>query len=350
MDVEGMPIDGEPIRLLAIVNTLLKRRWTIILLSAAATGAGVVSALLATPSWTSTAKFLPSRTAGMTSRMSAIVGSNIDTDLGEESSSDYYVALVQSPAFLAKIVGERFEDGAGPKRSLVEIFGATGETDRERAVRATDALGKSITIAAAKGIGAANAPRIVTLTVNAATGELAAEIAAAILKEIEVHNDVSRGSKAKQNRAFVEDQLKKTEQVLDAATDALANFSAHNRKIATPALQAELDRLARAVRVQEEVFVTLTKQLELARIEEQESRVSIEILQPPEAPITRSSPKRTQMVLVAGFLGVMGSSLLVIVLERLKRADPSDPDTQEFHRQLGGVKGDLRRMVFLPRE
>lgn len=347
-DPNELMAEPEPIRLLAIVNTLLRRRWLIVVLSILTTGAGVGYALSLSPAWTATAKFLPSRTTAMTNRMSTIVGGNIDLDAGEESS-DYYVALVQSPAFLVKIVEQTFDDGLGERKTLVEIFDPEGEAPQERLQRATEALGKSITIAAAKGVGAANSPRIVTLTVIAGTGELSASIAEAILKGIQIHNETSRGLVAKQNRTFVEERLKAEEAALATATDALARFSARNRKIATPALQAELDRLELAKDLQRQVAVDLTKQVMLARIQEQESRVSIEILQPPEVPLSRSSPKRTQIVLVAGFLGLMGSSLLAIVLERLKRADPSDPDTQEFRKCLRSVLNDLRRIVLLPK-
>lgn len=60
-------------------------------------------------------------------------------------------------------------------------------------------------------------------------------------------------------------QLKDSQGMLSKAENAVAMFNSRNRKISTPDLQSEKDRLLRTVKVQEEVFITLTKQLELAK-------------------------------------------------------------------------------------
>jgi len=60
---------------------------------------------------------------------------------------------------------------------------------------------------------------------------------------------------------------------------------AQARAMATPDLRVGEERLTRALAVQEEVFVTLTKQLELARIQEQEDQVSVQVIEPAVAPL-----------------------------------------------------------------
>jgi len=73
--------------------------------------------------------------------------------------------------------------------------------------------------------------------------------------------------------------------LLQGAENALADFHRFNRPIATPDLRVGEERLTRALAVQEEVFVTLTKQLELARIQEQEDQVSVQVIEPAVAPL-----------------------------------------------------------------
>ncbi|MSR29567.1 MAG: hypothetical protein EXS03_08350 [Phycisphaerales bacterium] len=340
--------EPDPIRLLALVNVLLKHRWWIVGLTVLALTLGVVFALVASESWTSTAKFLPTQSAGIIGRMSEMVGgASIESHTDGASSSDYYIALVQSQAFLSTLAAHPFDDGPTGKRPLFEIMEAIGKTPREQTLRAAESLSKSVTIVASKTTCAPNAPRLVTLSVVAGSPTLAAAIAQEVLAQIQKHNFDVRGSKAKQNREFVAGQLKGADELLQKATDALALFSSRNRKIATPSLHAEHDKLSRAVRVQEEVFVTLMKQFELAKIEEQESREAIEIIQPPEPPLTRTSPKRTQTVLLAGFLGVFESCVGVIVIERIRSADPHSEDAKEFRSQVGRTVDDLRRLVLL---
>ncbi len=345
-DRAAYEMEPEPIRLLAIVNRLLARRWTIIAATVLAGAIGAAYGLMQPPVWTATAKFLPMRSPGVASRMGAMVG-GANLDEGEDTSADYYIALVQSPTFLEGVVTDQYADDEQSMRTLVDIMDVKGDSERERVMRATEALGKAISISAAKAVGAAQSARLITLSVPGSTPALAAKVADNILKRIAKHGEEGRGAKSRQNREFVEKQLAAANRLFLDGTDALATFSARNRKIATPDLQAEQDRLKLAVRVQEEVVTTLTKQLELAKIQEQEGRESIEILQSPEPPLNRTSPKRTQLAVVFAFGGFAIACAIVLVLGWLRSRNGSDPDAAEFRTQIGGIGRDLRRVLTL---
>jgi uncharacterized protein involved in exopolysaccharide biosynthesis len=341
------PVEEPVIRPLALVNVLLRQRWTVFWVATVSVVVVVVSVLLAEPVFTSTAKFIPSSARGVTSRMGAIAGPGNPIDLGgDTSSADYFIALVESPSFLEKILVQPFTIASlGRQETLLKFLDQPGATDRERMLRSCEVLDRSITMVASKAAAGSSGPRIITLTVMAAEPQLSADIAKAVLAEIVEHNQTARNSKAVENRTFVQKQLLDADKALAQASDALATFMARNRKIATPEVQGERDRLERQRRMQEEVFITLTKQLELARIEEQENRVSIEVLQPPEAPLNRSSPRRTQSVLIAGFVGLMLGCLAAFVRDRLSRVDRDDPETRDFLDNLRSIRGDLRRLI-----
>ena len=342
------PPDEVVIRPLAIVNALLRRRWTVITVAAITVVSTVIMVLLAAPVYTSVAKFIPSTSRGVTSRMSSLTGTpGAAVDLGDDTSSaDYYVALVESPTFLEKILTRSFQiDALGRREQLLTFMDMPGETERERVLRGCKALDENLLITASKAPSGTNSPRIITLTVGAAEARLSAEITAAILDEIVEHNQTARNSKAAENRKFVQKQLDDAEKALAKSSEALAAFMARNRKIATPEVQSEKDRLERQRRMHEEVFITLTKQLELARIEEQENRVSIEVLQPPEAPLNRSSPRRTQSVLLAGLVGLFLGCGLALLQDRMSRVNREDPETRDLIENLRSIRGDFRRLI-----
>ena len=345
-ELDGWDRDPDPIRPLALLNALIRRRWLVCSITLATTACGVGYAFLQPPVYAATAKFLPVRAPATMVWLDARIGPS-GNDETEVPSSDYYIALVQSPTFLESIATASFVDESGASRSWVDIAQIEGASERERILRGAEVLSKQIAISAAKPTGAATAARLVTVTAQGATPELAAGIAQKVLELVTRRSAESRGAKSRQNREFITTQLKAANDLLDAGTDALANFSARNRKVVTPALQAEEDRLQRVVRVQEEVVVTLTKQLEMAKIREQEARESIEVIQAPEPPLTPLSPRRTQLTLTFGFLGLFAGCGIALLAERLRTHADAGPDAAEFRAQLSAAKRDLRRVATL---
>lgn len=334
--------DEPAIRPLAIVNTLLRGRWTVVGVAAATVAVSVVYALLQPSVYVSTTRFLPSKSTGMATRMAAATsGGAASLPDDGSASSDYYVDLLKSSSFLEMVVTSTFLiDGTG--QDLLTYWEVEGTSDWERRQRANKALGDAMTVSVPKAVAAT--PRLLTVDVRADRPDLAAAIASKILTCINEHNAKSRGNKAKQNLDFMKAQLEKANKELQDLTDSFAEFTARNRKIVTPSLTAERDRLERSVRVQEEVVVTLTKQVELAKIEEQETRPSIEVIQPPEPPLQRASPARSRMVMIGGFLGIMLGCGVVLLREWLGRMPADDPDTQEFRSLLTSIKGDAGRL------
>jgi uncharacterized protein involved in exopolysaccharide biosynthesis len=340
-------VDEQPFRVLAIVNTLLRQRWWIVGIAGLVTAVSIVMMLLATPVFTATAQFLPSQSQAVSSRMGSIIQSQ-STGGRDDLSTDYYLALIKSPTFLGGVVVREFVDEDGSTKTLLAIYNPPGSSDREREGRAVERLEKAVTATAPRAT-LPQMPRIITLECKAKTATLAADICAAVLDEVRRHNAEVRGGKAKQNREFVEAQLEDARAELDVATRAFAAFTARNRKIVSPALEAEKDRLERQVRVKEDVFNTLSRQLVLARIEEQETRPSIEIIEAPIPPLQRSAPARTRTVMIAGCIGLMLGFIWALALDRWKRRDPGNPDTVEFRENISSITADVMRLLTLGR-
>lgn len=326
--------DAGSLRLLPTVNLLLRRRRTVLGCTAAFVAVAVVSVLLVAPAWTSTAKFQPVAGRGVVDRMETASSED------ETTSADYYVALIQSPSFLADVAARSVQLPDGAARTIAELSGQGDAAGPDGLQRAADALSKSITVSASRGVG--SAPRIVTLTATAGSPQLAAQVANAILDQVNRHNASVRKSKSTETRIFVEGQLGGCKTELDAAAAALAQFETRNRRTDAPRIAAQLEQLRRDVRVAEERYLTLARQLELVRIEEQENVASISVIQVPEPPISRSSPRRTQTVVIAAVLGLLAGCAWALISERLRGMPSDDPEAAEF-------RGHLRSLVRLGR-
>ena len=305
---------------LQIVNILLRRRWMIIIGTIVVVAGTAGYSMMIDESYTASTIFLPSRTATMSNRMGAMVGMGgmvgAVEGTSENSSPEYFSALLQSPPFLER------------------IFGGTGEAPLN-----FEQLAETISVTTGKS--KSGGQQLLTLSVKASGAQSAADLANAALSEIVKYNVNNRNSKAASNKLFVEEQLIAAQVLLAESEKALADFSTRNRKIATPDLQTDKERLVRSVKTQEEVFITLTKQLELAKIQEHEDQETIEVIEVATPPLMRTSPNRRSMVTTAGFAGLFLFGFLALAREYFKNLNRDERDTKEFFKNLQGIKRDV---------
>jgi uncharacterized protein involved in exopolysaccharide biosynthesis len=108
----------------------------------------------------------------------------------------------------------------------------------------------------------------------------------------------------------------------EGATDA-SNLYPSIRQL--PILGVTWADLYRNSKVQETVFETLTKQYELARVEEARETPSVKVLDPADVPEKKSFPPRIILILAAVFLTSVGSVVWVIARVRWEEIDSDDP-------------------------
>jgi uncharacterized protein involved in exopolysaccharide biosynthesis len=92
-----------------------------------------------------------------------------------------------------------------------------------------------------------------------------------------------------------------------------------------PLLGVEFADLYRRTRVQEAVFETLTKEYEMAKVQEVKEIPTVRVLDVPEVPEKKSSPSRLFIILCGTGLGIAAVSVWVLGTDVWKRADASDP-------------------------
>jgi uncharacterized protein involved in exopolysaccharide biosynthesis len=92
-----------------------------------------------------------------------------------------------------------------------------------------------------------------------------------------------------------------------------------------PALGVPYADLLRRVKVQEALFETLTKEYELAKIDEAKESLSVKVLDPANLPERKSYPPRTILVFLFTVLTFGGAIAWVFVKTRWHRIDPHDP-------------------------
>jgi len=241
----------------------------------------------------------------------------------ENVTSEYYQELLGSAEFLERIAARKVRSvKAGGKFDLYAYYKIKGADEAQKKVKVIKAISGGLKTSVSW------TTKVVSISYSAKEQGLAADVINAFLEELDVYNQNIKNSKAKQNRDFIEKQVGENQELPRKAEAALAEFTSRNKKIATPDLGRELDRLKRNVRVQGEAYITLKRQLELAKIEEQEKKPVVEIIQRAVPPLYKSKP-RTMM-----------NVMLAFVLERLGKMDKNEARNKEFLRHVGDIKDE----------
>ena len=141
---------------------------------------------------------------------------------------------------------------------------------------------------------------------------LAAEIANYISIYVEDFVTEQQRKFASQNKNFVKGQLQSALSDLNISEQKLTTFrKKYPITLDTPDLQLQRARLMRDVQVNQEVYITLRQQLEIAKIEESKVRLLINILDTAKPSIKIAHPKSILVIFFGIFIGI---SLCIIYL------------------------------------
>jgi len=165
------------------------------------------------------------------------------------------------------------------------------------------------------------------------------------MEELDKHQRHYNARKTKETRQFIDERLLATKAELEITEEALKLFRERNRSIfESPQLQLEQERLGRDVAVLIGIFTTLKQQLETAKIEEIKESDYVIILDPPDIPLYPDKPKKKQMVILAGFLGIGLGMILAFIKEFVRNRD------EEEREKLSKVKSLIIKNIkyFLP--
>ncbi len=290
-------------------------RWRLVLWVMA--GTLIVAALAAVvlpPVYQAHASFV---TAGSTnSKVASALSGNgaglqgLASQLGVSSGADpsespnFYVRLIESEELRRRLLRSKFQDprGHSPRDSatLLEIFRPRSNNPQRRMELGIKKLGQSIST------DFDLKTNLVLLTVEARWSQLAAAIANRTVELVDAFNHEQRVSRARSKRLFVQSRLDSAKVELQNAEERQRYFYDQNRSWRTsPQLVFEEQRLRRNVEVATDLFLTLQRQFETARLDEFNDAAEITVVDPAVPPWKAQWPR--YWILLAGslFVGVL---------------------------------------------
>jgi tyrosine-protein kinase Etk/Wzc len=320
--------------------TPLVRGWKLIVGSALVCATlAAIFLLLQRPIFTAQASFTPesSGNSGLSSSIVGLAGLAGQLGLGGMSaptvSPEFFARLLHSREVLRSTLLTEFPDpnsANGTKRPLLDLFEAEGENSEERLQMGARLL---------EQVTAANIDKptgIVNLEVEMHSPELAANIANRMLELLNQFNLERRQSQSREQARFTGDRLKEAEEELREAERAQLRFLQANRQYqGSPLLEFQAAQLDRVVQLKQEVFLTLTKAYEEARIAEVRDTPVLTVIDSAVAPVKRTGPRRTLGTLVALIVGgALGVLLAYLASARAKTRRAPSPDYLEFRAAL----------------
>ena len=145
--------------------------------------------------------------------------------------------------------------------------------------------------------------------------KLAADVVNNVVASLDLYVRTQRKSYASNQHAYLEKRIK---EVLDSLTLAEERFRSFKEKNissgATPKIVLEGSRLSRNVDLMQNVYVDLTRQLELVKLDEVKDVPILNIQELAGDPIIKSGPSRAKWSIVLMFFYV---SIVTIVFARL---------------------------------
>ena len=135
-----------------------------------------------------------------------------------------------------------------------------------------------------------------------------------ILQKIIINNKIKS---AKQNLEFSEEQLKSKKIEFDEIQNKLGYFNDSNLNIVTSSIINERKKLEAEFQIINAVMVELSKQVEQNKLQVSKDTPVFSIIKEASMPVLRSSPKRTQMVLIFGFIGFILSTVFILIKKPL---------------------------------
>ena len=283
-----------------------------------------VISLLIPPTYTATTTFVPE--AGPQGRLPAGLSglaTQFGITLGSEASRSpkFYAEIARSRDLLEHVLLSHYVDPrqseitAADSATLLTILGVKGRDPADSLYRGVKKLDQLLAVTVN------DQTSIVSLSVDAHYPALAAAVANRFVEYLNAFNAQHRQSQAREQRMFVEQRLSDGERELRGVEEDLRTFYERNRSWQqSPQLVFDEGRLRRQVEIRQELYLTLKREYETARIQEVNDTPVITVIDAAVSPAKRSKPKRTLLVVVAMVLGAMVGALWAAGAEYLTRA------------------------------
>lgn len=318
-------IKDDKIDLLDILKKIYKSKKIILITSFSFALLGVLIALLSPVKYSSETIFITQNQESNSSSLSGVaslVGINLDvSNFGGEIPSLMYPKVSQSPKFKRALLNSYidFDNKINFKQFLIGNYNLEKENDNIKSDLYMSKL-ESICfdiIDEVLSLDVNQKDGFITLSSTLPVAEYATNLtinAKEILQEIIISNKIKS---ANQNLIFSQQQLLEKKLIFDEIQGKLAYFSDSNLNSVNSLVINEKNKLEAEFQIISAVVTELSKQVEKVKLQVSKDTPVFSTIKEAIVPVARTSPKRTQIVIIFGFLGLVFSTAYILIKDSL---------------------------------
>jgi len=229
--------------------------------------------------------------------LAAQFGLDVGGDAGR--SPQFYREMLLTSGLLQSVLDSIVPVTPNESLSVRELMRGTSDTTRATTDRVLQRMRKII------AADADARTSVVAFSVRAPTPAAAERMASLLISALKHFNVSTRQLQARQRRQFLEGRVADAYETLRNSEENLRRFYERNRRIVeSPTLVFEESRMKRVIELQQELYTTLSKELETSRIQEVNDTPTITIVDPPFASSRPSGPTVPMIAVLFFVVGV----------------------------------------------
>ena len=242
--------------------------------------------------------------------------------VGEVSATEIYQNLLQSESVIGPVIYDRYLTKEYPDSvNLIQYFKVKTEDpnpeiqERKRFLEVNDLLTKGLI-----STDIDRMTKILLVKVTMPEAQLSADVVNKLVASLDQYIRTKRKSYAGEQRYYLEKRVEQIKDSLSIYENKLRDFREQNKMITqSPNLLLEQGRLMRNVEIQQNVYIELTKQLELAKIDEIKDAPILNIKENAQNPIKKAGPKRLYMLILTLFFSALASGTYFLLEDIIKK-------------------------------
>jgi uncharacterized protein involved in exopolysaccharide biosynthesis len=242
--------------------------------------------------------------------------------VGDTAPTEIYQNLLQSESVLGPVIYAKYLTKEYPDSvNLIQYYDVKKEDPnpeiqkRKNFLYVNDLLSKSNIKTDLDRI-----TKILTIKVTMPDAQLSADFANKLIESLDLYIRTKRKSYAGEQRYYIEKRVEQIKDSLNICENKLKNFREQNRMIEqSPNLLLEQGRLMRNIDIQQNIYMELTKQLELAKIDEIKDTPILNIKENAQNPIIKAGPKKLYILILVLLLSVLISITYILFEDTLKK-------------------------------
>lgn len=269
---------------------------------------------LVKPYYTSTVTILPDygskeTTLSQLSSLASLAGVSV----GQGSPTEVYQNLLTSEAVLAPVIYSKYKTEKYPDSvNLIQYFKIKPDKSLPADLQKRDMFLQEYKDLSKDRVTTDidRMTKILTVTVKMPEPQLSADVVNKIVESLDNYIRTKRKSYAADQLAYIEKRMAQVKDSLTIAENKLKDFREQNRMVAqSPELLLEQARLARNVDILSTVFLELSKQYEIAKIDEIKDTPIVNVRDYAKNPVIKAGPKRLLTLILIMFFSALFSGL-----------------------------------------